>query len=194
MNTMKNFILLLTVALSFASCEKDEDKIYLSSIAPGELIATESDVVLLKENNKDIVLSLAWSKDALQISDPDLSPIDVTIQTLQASITSDFSGVVSESVEASLSKAYTGLALNAMAKNIGAVSDQVNKVYFRIAAKTGNNMQPVYSNTVMVSITPYSVDMSTGHILNANLEDTGFTLYSAASDGNYTGFMGVTGW
>lgn len=55
---MKNFILLLTVALSFASCEKDEDKIYLSSIAPGELIATESDVVLLKENKK--ILFCRW--------------------------------------------------------------------------------------------------------------------------------------
>lgn len=194
MKTMKNLILLLAATLCFASCEKDEDKIYLSNIEPGELIATGSDVVLLKENSKDIVLSLAWTKDALQISDPSLSPIDVTIQTLQVSTSSDFTGVVSESVETSLSKAYTGAALNAMAKDIGAVPDVANSIYFRLAAKTGNNMQAAYSNTVMVSVTPYSIDMSVGYILSSKQEDTGFTLYSAASDGNYTGFMGATSW
>ncbi|MDH6310436.1 hypothetical protein M2451_003708 [Dysgonomonas sp. PFB1-18] len=194
MNTMKNFILLLAAILSFISCEKDEDKIYLSSIEPGKLIATESEIVLLKENGKDIVLSLAWTKDALQISDPDLSPIDVIIQTLQASTTPDFSGVISESVETSLSKAYTGAALNAMAKDIGAIPDEVNNIYFRLAAKTGNNMKPVYSNTVMVSVTPYTIDMSIGFILDNKMADTGRTLYSAKSDGVYTGFMGATGW
>ncbi|WP_244436410.1 SusE domain-containing protein [Bacteroides timonensis] len=111
MKTMKNLLLLLAAVFSFASCEKDEDKIYLSSIQSGELVATESAVVLSQANSNDIVLSLAWTKDALQISDPALSAIDVTIQTLQVSTTQDFSGVVSENVETSLSKAYTRCCL-----------------------------------------------------------------------------------
>lgn len=194
MKTIKNYLLLLALTLSFASCEKDEDKIYLSSIEPGELIATESSVVLTQEGSNDIVLSLAWTKDALQISDPDLSPIDVTIQTLQASTSQDFSGLVSESTETSLSKGYTGAALNTLAKNIGAISDVANNVYFRLAARTGKNMEPVYSNTVMVSVTPYTIDMSLAYILDANKAETGVTLYSAASDGDYVGFMGATSW
>lgn len=44
MKTMKNFILLLALTLGFAACEKDEDKIYLSSLEAGELVATESNV------------------------------------------------------------------------------------------------------------------------------------------------------
>lgn len=194
MKTMKNFLLLLAAVFSFASCEKDEDKIYLSSIESGELVATESTVVLSQENSNDIVLSLAWTKDALQISDPALSAIDVTIQTLQISTTQDFSGVVSENVETSLSKAYTGAALNALAKNIGANPDVANNVYFRLAAQTGKNMTPVYSNVVTVAVTPYTIDMSLGYILNADKAETGVTLYSAASDGQYLGFMGATAW
>lgn len=191
MKTMKNFLLLLAAVFSFASCEKDEDKIYLSSIKSGELVATESTVVLSQENSNDIVLSLAWTKDALQISDPALSAIDVTIQTLQVSTTQDFSGVVSENVETSLSKAYTGAALNALAKNIGANPDVANNVYFRLAAQTGKNMTPVYSNVVTVAVTPYTIDMSLGYILNADKAETGVTLYSAASERAISGFMGA---
>ena len=194
MKTMKNFLLLLAAVFSFASCEKDEDKIYLSSIESGELVATESTVVLSQENSNDIVLSLAWTKDALQISDPALSAIDVTIQTLQISTTQDFSGVVSENVGTSLSKAYTGAALNTLAKNLGANTDVANNVYFRLAAQTGKNMTPVYSNVVTISVTPYTIDMSLGYILNADKAETGVTLYSAASDGQYLGFMGATSW
>lgn len=130
MKTMKNFILLLALTLGFAAREKDENKIYLSSLEAGELVATESNVVLLQENSKDIVLSLAWTKDALQISDPGLSAIDVTIQTLQVSTTDDFSGVVNESSENSLSKAYTGAALKPVAKSIGATPDVANQCLF----------------------------------------------------------------
>ena len=36
--------------------------------------------------------------------------------------------------------------------------------------------------------------MSLGYILNADKAETGVTLYSAASDGQYLGFMGVTAW
>lgn len=194
MRTMKYFLVLFAVLLCFSSCEKDEYKLYLSSIGQSELIASESFVVLTQQNSQDIVLSLAWTKDALQISDPSLSAIDVTIQTLQASLQADFSDAVSQSVETSVSKAYTGFDLNTLAKNIGAVPDVANTVYFRLAAQTGQNMTPVYSNTVTVSITPYTIDMSLGYILDSSMAATGVTLYSPNSDGDYTGFMGATSW
>lgn len=194
MKTLKTFIFLLAATLGFASCEKDGDKIYLSSIEASELMATESAVVLSQENSKDIVLSLAWTKDALQISDPALKPIDVTIQTLQVSTTPDFTGVVTENVETSLSKAYTGSALNTLAKNVGATPDVANSLYFRLAAQAGKNMTPAYSNVVSVSVTPYIIDMSLGYVLNSKKAETGVMLYSAASDGEYLGFMGATSW
>lgn len=192
--TLKGFILLLVVVLGFSACEKDEDKVYLSSLEAGELIATTSSVVLSQATSADIVLSLAWTKDALQISDPSLKPTDLITQTLQASLSADFSGTVSTSTESSLSKAYTGSELNTLAKNIGATADVANTVYFRIAAQTGSNMEPVYSNTLSVSVTPYTIDMSIGYILSTDKVETGATLYSANSDGIYLGFMGATSW
>ncbi len=194
MKTLKQLFLLSMAALSLAACEKDEDKLYLSSPQAGSLIATEETVVLSQENNSDIVLSLAWTKDALQVSDPQLSAIDLTIQTLQVSLDEAFENVASESVQNSLSVAYTGSTLNALAKNIGATPDVANDMYFRLAAQSGRNMQPVYSNVVKVTVTPYTIDMSLAYILDSNKNETGATLASDLSDGHYQGFMGATSW
>lgn len=194
MKTMKHILLLLAVLTGFASCVKDEDKLYMNSIESGELVATQSAVVLSKANNNDIVLSLAWTKDALQISDPSLKPVDVTIQTIQASLSEDFSGTVIENEESSLSKAYTGKTLNVLARNLGTTPDVVNNIYFRLAAQTGKNMEPVYSNTVKVAVTPYFLDMTIGTILDSSNNATGETLYSPQADGVYAGFIGATSW
>lgn len=194
MKTIKNLLLIVAASLGLSSCEKDENKIYLSSVEESQLMASESAVVLSQDNSRDIVLSLAWTKDALQISDPTLTAIDGTVQTLQVSTTADFTGVVSESSENNLSKNYTGAALNTLAKNIGATADVENTVYFRLSAKAGKNMNPVYSNVVTVGITPYTIDMSVAYILNTDKVETGATLYSATSNGQYQGFMGATAW
>lgn len=194
MKTITNFLFLLVAAVCFVACEKDGDKIYLNSIEAGDLMASESEVVLSQDNSKDIVLSLAWTRDNLAVSDPNVSVPDLITMSLQASTASDFSSAVVESVETSLSKVYTGADLNTVAKNLGATPDVANTFYFRLMSKTGSNMEPVYSNTVTVSVTPYTIDMSVGYVLDTKQADTGLTLYSAASNGDYVGFMGVSGW
>ena len=158
MKTITNFLFLLVAAVCFVACEKDGDKIYLNSIEAGDLMASESEVVLSQDNSKDIVLSLAWTRDNLAVSDPNVSTPDLITMTLQASTASDFSSAVVESVETSLSKVYTGADLNT------------------------------------VAVTPYTIDMSVGYVLDTKQADTGLTLYSAASNGDYVGFMGVSGW
>jgi hypothetical protein len=86
-----------------------------------------------------------------------------------------------------------GTELNAIAKNLGLEPEIATTVYFRIATKTGNNMKPVYSNSVSVSITPYSIDMSIAFILNGDKESTDLT-FASESDGIYSGFMGAVAW
>lgn len=194
MKTIKNFFLTLVVATCFTACEEDGDKIYLKSIEGSDLIASESSVVLTQQTGKQIVLSLAWTQDALTVSDPNVQAPNLTTMTLQAAASEDFSGTVTESVETSLSKAYTGADLNTVAKNLGATPDVANSLYFRLKSTVGNNMEPVFSNTVTVSVTPYTIDMSLGYILDAKEAETGLSLYSPDSNGEYTGFMGATAW
>ena len=56
MKTITNFLFLLVAAVCFVACEKDGDKIYLNSIEAGDLMASESEVVLSQDNSKDIVI------------------------------------------------------------------------------------------------------------------------------------------
>lgn len=180
--------------LLITACENDGDTIYLSGIEENELVATKSEVVLLQENANQTVLSFAWTKGTLAVSDPDMSAPDVLSTYLQISTQNDFASDVTESLQTGLSKAYTGAELNTVAKNLGATPDIATPLYFRIKSMTGNNMQPVYSNVTTVNVTPYNIDMSIGFILNSDKVDTGFTLSSPESNGIYTGFMGATGW
>lgn len=194
MKTIKGFLITILSLAAFFGCEKDGDLITLSGLEESELMVTETDVELSQENSAENVLSVSWNTSTLTVSDLNMSAPNVFVTTLQVSKTEDFSGSVVESVESSLSRAYTGSELNTVAKNLGAEPDLATPIYFRLKASVGGNMEPVYSNVVSVNVTAYQIDMSVGFILNSSQEDTGVTLYSPDSDGEYTGFMGATSW
>lgn len=190
----RNTFLFLLALLSVTACEKDEDKIYLNSIEPGQLVASDDAVVLTQDRSADIVLSLAWSVDNLAVSDPSADvPGGLMSMSLEASTDEQFSTAVSTAVT-SYSQAYTGSSLNALAQNAGVEPYSPTPVYFRLAARTGSNMEPVYTNTVAVTITSYEIDMSHLYVLDNSQAETGMSLYSPQSDGHYEGFLGVSGW
>ena len=194
MKTIKGFLIALLSVAAFTACEKDGDLITLSGLDESELMATGSNVVLTQETSSEQVLSLAWSTSTLTVSDPDMSAPNLLETTLQVSKTEDFSGSMVESVEANLSRTYTGAALNTVVKNLGAEPGVSTAVYFRLKASVGDNVDPVYSNVVVVNVTAYEIDMSLAFILNADQEDAGARLYSADSNGEYIGFMGAAAW
>jgi hypothetical protein len=183
----------LLLLMSISACEKDGEQIYLSGLEENEISASASSVVLSQDNAQQIMLSLAWSKSALTVSNSDKQAPDVLATYLQISDHDDFSGCI-ETLEKTLSKAYTGAELNTLAKNLGLTPGAATPLYFRIRSSMGNNMESVFSNALTINVTSYSINMSVGFILNADKEDTGLTLASPQSDGIYTGFMGVSGW
>ena len=193
-NKFKLFSLLLISFVIMTACEKDGEKIYLSELGENELVATSDKVVLSQENANEQVLSFSWSAQALTVSNPDMKAPNIISTIMQVSTQQDFTSNVTETAESNLSKSYSGTELNTVAKNLGLAPDVATPLYFRLKSSVGNNMEPVYSNVLTVNITSYFIDMSVGFILDENKTDTGFTLYSPASDGVYTGFMGATSW
>lgn len=190
-----NYLLgMIAMLLAFSSCDTDWDKIYLSSLDSNKLTAADSKVVLTKDNSKEVMLSLAWTSQTIAISNPDMSVPNVLTTYLQASTKEDFSSNVVESQETNLSKAYLGSELNTLAKSLGMEGDVASNVYFRLKAYLGTNMSPVYSNTATVSVTPYTIDMTVGYVLDKNKALTAVTFASPNADGIYKGFMGVAGW
>jgi hypothetical protein len=193
-NKIKCYLGLLLSLVLITSCEKDGERLYLYGPEANRLMATSNAVVLSQENAGTILLQLTWNKSALTLSDPNLTAPDILISSIQISTQEDFSSNLFEYAESNLSRSYTGAELNTIAKNLGLTPDVDTPVYFRISSKTGNNMPAVYSNTISVSITPFTIDMSLGFILDGSKNDTGRTLASPESNGIYAGFMGASGW
>lgn len=194
MKTIKRFLIAIWSLAAITACEKDGALITMSGLQQSDLMSTASDVVLTQATNADNVLTVSWTTSTLTVSDPNMSAPNVLVATLQISTSSDFSGTTTETVEPNLSRAFTGYDLNTIAKNIGAVPDQATSLYFRIKSSIGSNMNPVYSNVITVNVTTYQIDMSVGFVLDSKQADTGVTLYSATSNGEYVGFMGATAW
>lgn len=193
-NQFKSFSLLFLFIAVMTACEKDEEKIYLSELAANELIATSNEVILSQENANQQALSFSWTAQALTVSNPEMKAPNILSTSLQASTQRDFTSNVIGTVESNLSKVYTGLELNTIAKNLGLAANVATPIYFRLKSSVGNNMDPVYSNVLSINVTPYEIDMSVGFILDSQKADTGFTLYSPDADGVYTGFMGAASW
>ena len=126
------------------------------------------------------MVSLAWTDRTIQISDPAVGTTVTVTTYVEASLSEDFSTTVSKTATTSLSIAFTGLELNSLASEIGAVTGRNNKIYFRLAGTTGTNIPPVYSNVVSIDVTPYKMDMNTGTVIlsndqTENLGETGVT-------------------
>lgn len=195
MRTMKTIIAVFASLLALCSCEKDGDTILLSGFEGSELIASTDRVVLSNDIRNQLVLSLAWDNCQLAVNNPEMGVADGTLTTsLQVSASSDFTTTIIESSESSPSKAYTGSELNAVAKNTGLQPDVEGTLYFRLKASIGANMEPKYSETVGIKVTPYLISMKELHVLDKGKTNTIATLYSPTENKVYTGFMSATGW
>lgn len=185
---------MLALLLFAISCENEGEKVYLSGLDMDQLLLTETDVVLHKEDASKVVLSAAWKNSVLMVSNPNMGAPNVLRCFLQLSTEEDFSSNVVEVESAGESKAFTGLELNSLSKNLGLESDVATLVYVRLRASVGANIESSYSEIKTVRITPYSIDMSMAFILDANKNRTGQLLASPNTDGIYSGFIGAASW
>lgn len=186
------FIICITAFIT--ACEKDGELIRVSGLGSSELMTSETGLVLTKETASSSLLALTWNKSMLTISDTSMNiPGSIPQQAIEVSATADFKAPVTI-VPQGTTYAFTGAALNTLAKNFGFTAGVSTPMYFRVITAYGSNTQPYYSNVISVNITCYTIDMSVGFILNSDKEDTGFTLYSPQSNGEYAGFTGVSSW
>lgn len=194
----KNFIYLILLLFGLTGCYKDGDLLTISSITDNELIASESKITLSAENNTTIVLSFAWNINELTASSPNIIVPEAST-TLEMSDNESFEGNVLNIVVSNNSKAFTGGELNTYANELGLVNGEINATYFRLAAASGSNITPIYSEVIQVDITPYKIDFTTGLIMTADAETgvmsaTGQWLSSPEESGVYYGFMGAPAW
>lgn len=189
-------IISFLAVIAMASCNRDGDTIGIDGVEGVELNGS-GDAFLDKNNTSALALTLYWTDNShLATNDSRVQvPVGTTVNTLQFSSTEDFASPVELLTNAgTTSMQFTAKDLNALAGRINLASDVASTMYVRMSSVLASNMAPAYSNVYQLKVTPYSIDMSRGFILDKDKNDTGNTLASPQSNGIYTGFMGVTGW
>lgn len=181
------------------SCEKDGDIITTSGLEDTEVVLEGDiqDIVLSTDNLTALALTLYWNENGkLSSSDPLVALPDYAISnTIQMAPDESFSTTVDFLMDNGVySEQFTAEALNNAVGRIGFTPGTASLLYIRIKSTLGNNIEPSYSNVLVVSVTPYAIDMSLAVYLSSALEDTGHRLYSPASDGIYSGFIGAGSW
>jgi hypothetical protein len=196
MKNIKLLVLSFLAAVGFAACDPDGD--ILTTGGTEALTLTGSgDVVLDVDNQAALALTLNWTDNStiLLNSSSVQAPKNAITNTLQFSATSTFEEVLEQVTDAgATSIQYTMSSLNSIAGRVGLESDVASSLYIRISSSLAANMTTQYSNVYEIKVTPYTIDMTVGYILNSNQEDTGCTLASPESNGIYTGFLGASSW
>ncbi len=185
------------IACILASCTNDGDTIY--TVGGDELVlnGTNQDIILDYTQLNALAMTLYWNDNGkLSTSDERVAAPDYAItNTIQFSADDSFSSTVDFTMEEGVyQKQFTVGELNSAVDRIGLEGGVSSSVYIRIQGTLASNLTPQYSNILQLKVTPYVIDMTVGHYLNSSQEDTGLNLYSADSNGIYTGFIGAGAW
>ena len=185
------------VLLGAYSCDKDGDMIYTDGPDKAEVSGVASEIVLDKDHLQSLALTLYWNENGkISLSNPLVAaPEGAASNTVQFSADPEFATVVDDNVESGVYyRQYTCESLNNLVGRLGLEGGVKGTVYIRVKTVLGASIDPKYSDVKVVSITPYFIDMSVGFVLDASQNDSGRTLYSPASDGVYSGFIGAGSW
>ena len=199
MKILNRWILMLTVICTglLSSCENDGDMIYTAGGAEIALKGNTSDIVLSVESLDALALTLYWNENgSLTSSDPRVELPDGVIQNkIELSAKADFSTSVSVAMDnGEYEFQFTCGDLNAYLTKLGFEPGVKAPLYIRVNAQLAENMEPQYSETLVVQVTPYKIDTTVAHYLDKDKADTGIVLYSAEDNHVYSGFVGAGAW
>ncbi|WP_158795830.1 SusE domain-containing protein [Pedobacter sp. L105] len=153
---MKNPFILLTIlvalALQFQSCEKKDAIVTTTNGSPGVLSATATTLVLQKTSAADTAKVIRFN-----FTKADYGFSSVVTNVIQIDKTSDnwLSPSASTLGANVLSQGYSTADLNSLLKKLGVVAGVATPIQVRIMYSASTYIKPVYSNTIMATVTTY---------------------------------------
>lgn len=187
----------MLIGVMAMSCDKDGDFLTINTTDDVTLDASAEYIVLNYNNLNALALTLNWDENGnLTASNPEVAlPDGILTNTVEMSLSDDFANSVSTPVaDGRYSYQFTVSELNSYMSRLGVEGGERAEVFVRIKTVSGQNIDPTYSNTLHIFVTPYKIDMSVAYVLNEKQEMTSMTLSSPEENGIYTGFTGVSGW
>jgi len=192
--------LALASGICLSSCSDDKELYQIDIPGSTAITADGSDIVIKEDLLEQVLLNLNFSSDGAIMASG--VPTNQGAYILQASLDKNFaSNVVSTTIQdqkGTNTISFTGDALNVLTVNLGLEGGATAPVYFRMVhAYNENNLaNAAYSDVVSVNVTSFRIYKN--WLIFAKPKETvaeAFdSLYSAAEDGVYTGFIAVNAW
>jgi len=137
------------------SCD-DVERVYYNDAAETVLSLSDDNLILNEENAANEILTLTWTEPDFGFSAAALYSVQIDVQG------GDFSNPQIISVGGAFDKTFTTEELNAKLLSLSMLPNEEGVASFRIKA-TLSEYQEIYSNTVNITVTPYSslLDLST---------------------------------
>ena len=182
----------LTALFAFIYSCDDVERVYYNDAAESVLSLSDDNLLLNEENAANEILTLTWTEPDFGFSAAALYSVQIDVQG------GDFSNPQIISVGGAFDKTFTVEELNAKLLSLSMLPNEEGVASFRIKA-TLSEYQEIYSNTVNITVTPYSslLDLSTslgvvgsatpGGWGNENILDLPF--YSTATTNVYVAYV-----
>ena len=202
MKLLRYILPALSILLS-VSCMKDGEMLTATLEGDGTRIGTaDSEIVLDINEPSALALTIWWDRlGNASLSNPDAQvPSDMIINAVQFSTDVDFSTYVEETVDNSASSVqFTAAELNTIMTELGLEGGVASTVYIRMSTSLGTNTEPVYGESIEITVTPYFVDMSfirLAGVGSGTFTGVERTLPATIEDGGeYAGFADIpAGW
>lgn len=199
MKSISTYILTLSISLVFFSCESDLKKITFSETeAIGAVLEdlSETTYILESRNSEDTAFTLKWEAPVLSYQaainnniEIDLKDSNFTYATTIASLTND---ITKEDIIVGSLNTFILRVLRShdMEEDLGEHDYEI-----RIRTSISESINPIYSNSLYITVTPYSSDIQYPKIYIIGSYcgwgwDTAQSLFSFREDGeNYEGFI-----
>lgn len=157
MKTYINRVVILTIcSLAFWSCEKDEDRVTVHTGETPTLTASTTSLVLEQGLAEEAAVTFSWNPLELTWSNPEIrnnEAVDYVLQFDTEEGNFENPEVVSQGSE--LEATYTHEELNALLGRLELEPGQPGNIVVRLRPVLGENLQPTYSNTIIMTVTPW---------------------------------------
>lgn len=185
---IQKLFFLTLLAFAFIACEDDQELVTMQPGTPPALSASTNALVLDREQADTEAITFSWTEAEFGFP----AAVDYTLQLAQAG--TNFAEPRDVDMGNSMARTYTVEELNSRVLQLGLEPGTAGQLEARVRATLSEAVEPVFSNTIMVDVTPYSdeVELPSIYVPGAYQgwdPGTAATLTSAEDNGIYSGYV-----
>lgn len=176
------------LSLAFFACEKEGEEVVVRPTTAPVLEASQTSAVLMEENEEQEVLALSWTT-------ADYGYQAAVKYVLQIDSTGGaFADPLNIELGNDSARTFSVEVLNSTALKLGLLPDQEGQLSFRILSTVSALVDPLMSETVVFTVTPYSTFIEPAFIYVPGAyqgwkPETAESLISVEDNGIYEGFI-----